>query len=138
MKKIAVLLLVVLLLAGCGNQEVTNQTEETGGTVAVNGTYKQITQEEAKNLLDTAENFVLLDVRTREEYEDAHIPGAILIPVDEVEERAARELPDKNQLILVYCRSGNRSKTASQVLANMGYTNVQEFGGINDWPYDVE
>ena len=138
MKRIAILLLVVLLLAGCGKNDTTTQTSETGETVAVIGEYKQISQEEAKKLLDTEKDFILLDVRTRQEYEAGHIPGAILIPHDEVEDRAALELPKKDQLILVYCRSGNRSKQASQILANMGYTNVQEFGGINDWIYDVE
>ena len=80
---------------------------------------------------------VLLDVRTREEYDEGHIPGAILIPEYEIAQRAESELSDKNQLILVYCRSGRRSKIASEELVNLGYTNVKEFGGIIDWPYEV-
>lgn len=139
MKKILVLLLAMLLLTGCGNNAgQTATTDETMEDVGVNGEYVQITADEAKKLMDTEKDYILLDVRTPEEYESSHIPGAILIPDTEVEERAERELPDKDQLILVYCRSGNRSKTASQILANMGYTNVKEFGGINDWPYDTE
>ena len=139
MKKILVLLLAMLLLTGCGsNAGQTATTDETMEDVGVKGEYVQINAEEAKKLMDTEKGYILLDVRTPQEYESSHIPGAILIPDNEVEERAERELPDKDQLILVYCRSGNRSKTASQILANMGYTNVKEFGGINDWPYDTE
>jgi len=139
MTKTLVLLLAMLLLTGCGsNGKQGATTEQTAEDVGVKGEYVQISAEEAKKLMDTEENFILLDVRTQEEYESSHIPGAILIPDNEVEERAEKELPDKDQLILVYCRSGNRSKTASQILANMGYTNVKEFGGINDWPYDKE
>ena len=139
MKKILVLLLAMLLLTGCGsNAGQTATTDETMEDVGVKGEYVQINAEEAKKLMDTEKGYILLDVRTPQEYESSHIPGAILIPDNEVEERAKRELPDKDQLILVYCRSGNRSKTASQILANMGYTNVKEFGGINDWPYDTE
>lgn len=139
MKKILVLLLAMLLLTGCGsNAGQTATTDETMEDVGVKGEYVQINAEEAKKLMDTEKDYILLDVRTPQEYESSHIPGAILIPDNEVEERAERELPDKDQLILVYCRSGNRSKTASQILANMGYTNVKEFGGINDWPYDTE
>ena len=97
-----------------------------------------ITQEEAKNLMDTQENYIILDVRRQDEYAEKHIPGAILIPHDEIEERAEKELPDKDQLILVYCRSGNRSKQASEVLERLGYTRIREFGGINTWPYETE
>ena len=97
--------------------------------------YEQISVEEAKQIMDTEENYVILDVRTEEEYFLGHIPGAVLIPDYEIGDRAEAELKDKDQLILVYCRSGNRSKNASAELAEMGYTNVKEFGGINDWPY---
>lgn len=97
-----------------------------------------ITAEEAKKLMDTEQDYVILDVRTRQEYESGHIPGAILIPNEEIAERAENELTDKDQLILVYCRSGNRSKQASEVLEKLGYTRIREFGGINDWPYETE
>ena len=100
--------------------------------------YEQITQEKAKQIMDTTNGYILLDTRTQEEYDQSHIPGAILIPHTEIAERAEEELPDKDQLILVYCRSGNRSKQASEILAELGYTNVKEFGGINTWPYEVE
>ena len=98
----------------------------------------KITAEEAKQIMDSSENFVILDVRTDEEYAEGHIPNAILIPDYEIEEKAEAILTDKNQTILVYCRSGNRSKSASEILARLGYTDVREFGGINDWPYEVE
>lgn len=88
--------------------------------------------------MGTEDDYVILDVRTQAEYDQGHIPGAILIPHDTVATAAEDALPDKDQLILVYCRSGNRSKQASQALVDLGYTNVVEFGGINSWPYEVE
>ena len=100
--------------------------------------YEQITQEEAKQIMDTTNGYILLDTRTREEYDQSHIPGALLIPHTEIAQRAEEALPDKDQVILVYCRSGNRSKQASAVLAELGYTHVKEFGGIHTWPYEVE
>ena len=107
-------------------------------TCAKAASYEQITQEEAKQIMDTTNGYILLDTRTREEYDQSHIPGALLIPHTEIAERAEEELPDKDQVILVYCRSGNRSKQASAALAELGYTNVKEFGGIHTWPYEVE
>ena len=88
--------------------------------------------------MDTEDDYVILDARTQAEYDQGHIPGAILIPHDTVATAAEDALPDKDQLILVYCRRGNRSKQASQALVDLGYTNVIEFGGINNWPYEVE
>lgn len=99
--------------------------------------FLNITVEEAKKLMDSEEDRIILDVRSREEYDQGHIPGAILIPDTEIEAKAADLLPDKEQLILVYCRSGRRSKLAAQSLADLGYTNIREFGGILDWPYEV-
>ena len=99
--------------------------------------FLNIAAEEAKKLMDSEEGCIILDVRTREEYDQGHIPGAILIPDTEIEAKAADLLPDKDQLILVYCRSGRRSKLAAQSLADLGYTNIREFGGILDWPYEV-
>ena len=87
--------------------------------------------------MDTESDYIIVDARTEEEFAEGHIPGSILIPEYEIADRAQSELPDKDQLILVYCRSGRRSKIASQALADLGYTNVKEFGGIIDWPYDV-
>ena len=97
-----------------------------------------ITAEEAKQIMDAEEGYIILDVRTQEEYDQGHIPGAMLIPNTEIETRAEDELLDKDQLILVYCRSGNRSKKAAEILVELGYTNIKEFGGIIDWPYEVE
>ncbi len=100
-------------------------------------TYEQITQAEAKEIMDTEKDYILIDARTQAEFAEGHIPGAILIPEYEIASRAQQELPDKNALILVYCRSGRRSKIASQELVKLGYTNVKEFGGILDWEYDI-
>ena len=100
-------------------------------------TYQQITAEEAKSIMDTESDYIILDTRTDEEFAEGHIEGAIMIPEYEIADRAEKELPNKDQLILVYCRSGRRSKIASEELVKLGYTNVKEFGGIIDWPYEI-
>lgn len=100
--------------------------------------YEQITQEEAKLIMDSGEEHIILDVREQEEYDEGHIPGAMLIPYEKIDYHAPEKLPDKEALILVYCRSGRRSKIAAETLARLGYTNVKEFGGIIDWQYEVE
>ena len=97
-----------------------------------------ITAEEAKKIMDSEEGYIILDTRTQEEYDEGHIPGAIVIPHDEITDRAEEELSDKDQLLLVYCRSGRRSKLAAEALVKLGYTNIKEFGGIIDWPYETE
>ena len=112
----------------------SNATNDSGSSAS----YQQVNAETAKELMDTEDDCVILDVRTQAEYDESHIPGAIPIPHDTVATAAEDALPDKGQLILVYCRSGNRSKQASQTLVDLGYTNVVEFGGINSWPYGVE
>ena len=127
MKKLIFLLLAVMMLTACGQDKENNQ-----GAV-----YMNITAEEAKEIMDSEEGYIILDVRTREEYDEGHIPGAILIPNTAIEAKAEDVLTDKNQLILVYCRSGRRSKIAAEALAELGYTNIKEFGGIIDWPYEV-
>ena len=95
--------------------------------------YDQISGAEAKALMDSESGYIIIDARTQSEYDEGHIPGAILIPEYEIADRAEKELPDKDQLILVYCRSGRRSKIAAEELVKLGYTNVKEFGGIIDW-----
>ena len=99
--------------------------------------YEQISGAEAKALMDSESGYIIIDARTQEEYDQGHIPGAILIPEYEIADRAENELPDKDQLILVYCRSGRRSKIAAEELVKLGYTNVKEFGGIIDWEYEI-
>ncbi len=100
-------------------------------------TYEQISGAEAKALMDSESGYIIIDARTWSEYDEGHIPGAILIPEYEIAKRAEKELPDKKQLILVYCRSGRRSKIAAEELVKLGYTNVKEFGGILDWEYEI-
>ena len=102
-----------------------------------NVTYEQITAEQAKEIMDTEQDYIIIDARTEEEFAEGHIENAILIPEYEIKDRAEKELPDKDALILVYCRSGRRSKIASEELVKLGYTNVKEFGGIIDWPYET-
>ena len=128
MKKLIFLLLAVLLLTACGQD-----TENDQGAV-----YMNITAEEAKQIMDSEEGYIILDVRTQEEYDQGHIPGATQISHEEIAKKAKEVLTDKEQLILVYCRSGRRSKIAAEALVELGYTNIKEFGGIIDWPYEVE
>ena len=128
MKKLVFLLLAVMLLTACGQDKENGQ-----GAVYVN-----ITAEEAKQIMDSEEGYIILDVRTQEEYDQGHIPGAIVLSHEEIKEKAEDVLTDKDQLILVYCRSGRRSKIAAEALAELGYTNIKEFGGIIDWPYETE
>ena len=120
MKKIIPFLMALLLLAGCGAQ-----SEES--------TYRQVNAEEAATMMEEESGYIILDVRTAQEYSEKHIPGAINIPNETIGTEDIPELPDKEHLILVYCRSGNRSKQASEKLVKLGYTNIVEFGGINDW-----
>ena len=128
MNKLIFLLLAVMMLTACGQAKENDQ-----GAVYVN-----ITAEEAKQIMDSEEGYIILDVRTQEEYDEGHIPGATQISHEEIEEKAEDVLTDKDQLILVYCRSGRRSKIAAEALVELGYTNIKEFGGIIDWPYEVE
>ena len=99
--------------------------------------YEQITPSQAKSIMDTESDYIIIDARTDEEFAEGHIKGAILIPEYEIADRAEKELHDKDALILVYCRSGRRSKIASEELVKLGYTNIKEFGGIIDWPYET-
>ena len=128
MKKLVFLLLAVMMLTACGQDKENDQ-----GAVYVN-----ITAEKAKEIMDSEEGYIILDVRTQEEYDQGHIPGAIVISHEEIAEKAEEVLTDKEQLILVYCRSGRRSKIAAEALVELGYTNIKEFGGIIDWSYEVE
>ena len=131
MKKVKGLIIMLLIslslfgLTACGGEN-----EKTP-------TYEQITAEQAKTIMDTEKDYVIIDARTEEEFAEGHIENAILIPEYEIKDRAEKELPDKEQLILVYCRSGRRSKIASEELVKLSYTNVKEFGGISDWPYEI-
>ena len=99
--------------------------------------YEQITPEQAKSIMDTESEYIIIDARTAEEFAEGHIEGAVLLDHVDVKSKAHVVLPDKNALILVYCRSGRRSKIASEELVKLGYTNVKEFGGIIDWPYEI-
>lgn len=127
MKLLLSMIIFCLLLTGCGGEKQTEQTTD----------YMQITAEEAKSMMEKEGGYLLLDVRTQSEYDEGHIEGALLIPDSEIFSRAEEEISDKDTLILVYCRSGRRSKLAAQSLTDLGYTKVYEFGGIADWPYET-
>jgi rhodanese-related sulfurtransferase len=122
-KRLIAAVLTALLLSGCASAQ-------NGGESAP---YSQITQEQASRMLAEEKDYILLDVRTQEEFDEGHIPGAICIPHDSITTADIPQLPDKKQLILVYCRSGRRSKLAAGQLSKNGYTNVVEFGGVNTW-----
>ena len=124
MKRILPIFLAALLLAGCAAP-----AEEI--------TYRQINMDEAITMMEEGSGYIILDVRTPEEFAEKHIPGAINVANETIGTDEIPELPDKDQLILVYCRSGNRSKQASEKLVALGYTNIVEFGGINDWPGEI-
>ena len=128
MKKILMILLAILLLVGCA------PSASSAPEVEEPLTYRQIGMEEAIAMMEKEEGYIILDVRTAEEFEDKHIPNAICIPNEVIGTEPIPQLPDKDQLILVYCRSGNRSKQASEKLVAQGYSNIVEFGGIIDWP----
>ncbi|HCX62260.1 rhodanese-like domain-containing protein [Sedimentibacter sp.] len=127
MKGFLIMLLIsTIALTGCNiSNNIDNNTE-----------YKKINAEEAKAIIDS-EDVIILDVRTQEEYDSGHIENAVLLPVTEIADKAEEILPDKDAKILIYCRSGNRSATASKDLIRMGYTNVYDFGGINSWSYGI-
>ncbi|MDO4740691.1 MAG: rhodanese-like domain-containing protein [Eubacteriales bacterium] len=119
------LFLIAVLLAGCAAPE------------AEQGSYRQISMPEAVEMMAQEKDYIILDVRTEEEFAAGHIPGAVLLPNETIGDEPPEELPDKEQLILVYCRSGNRSKQASEKLVGLGYRNIVEFGGINSWPGEI-
>ena len=119
------ILMALLLLSGCAAQVQKEQS------------YRQINMDEAIAMMEAENDYIILDVRTPEEFSEKHIPGAINVANETIGSEEIPELPDKDQLILVYCRSGNRSKQAAEKLVALGYTNIVEFGGINDWPGEV-
>ena len=123
MKLLLTFFAVLLLLTGCGAEDAP--------------TYRQVSSDEAAAMMASESDYLILDVRTREEYEQGHIPGAVCVPNESIGSGELSALPRKDQLILVYCRSGNRSKQAAQKLADAGYTNIVEFGGILSWTGDT-
>ena len=123
-------LAALLLLTGCGSP---GSQASSGGADQPAAVFRQVSTADAAAIMESETGYLIVDVRTQEEYAQAHIPGAICIPNETIGSGEIPELPDKNQLLLIYCRSGNRSKQASEKLVKLGYTNVVEFGGINSW-----
>lgn len=147
----AFLLASILTITGCtGTRDnaqsaanppagtANSSTSSSGQSNAAKPTYQRIAPAEAKKQLSADKSIILLDVRTKEEYAQLHIPGSMLIPLDTLEKQASSKIPDKNAKIFIYCRSGNRSKEASNLLLKLGYTNVHDLGGIIDWKYETE
>ena len=142
------MLLSLVLLSGCSDKKPVSETQSEEESVirtqtdsesetAQEDSYSQISQETALQMMEVDDGHVIVDVRRQDEYDAGHIPGAILIPNESIGTEQPDELPDLNQIILIYCRSGNRSKQAAQKLFDMGYTNIYEFGGINTWTGQV-
>ena len=123
---IAILIVIILIVSGCGNNSEKTDSD-----------YKKITAEEAKIKIDEDEDVIVVDVRTLEEYNEGHIENSVLIPNETISDIPPEQLPDLDSEILIYCRSGNRSQQAAEKLIDLGYTNVYDFGGIIDWPYDI-
>ena len=144
MKKLLCIIIMCSLLTACKDNSSIGVIGGADGPTSIiitdkgeQAMYQQISQEKAKGIMDSGIDYIVLDTREQYEYDEGHIPNAILIPYTEIEAKAEELLPDKDKLILVYCRSGRRSKIASQSLADLGYTNVKEFGGIIDWKYEI-
>ena len=146
MKKVLCIIpiLLCILLSGCGDATSIGIIGGADGSTSIKvsekgekAMYEQITAENAKKIMDSGEEYIILDTREQEEFDEGHIPGAILIPYTEIENKAIEMIPDKDKLILVYCRSGRRSKIASEELVKLGYTNIVEFGGILDWKGEI-
>ena len=132
-----VLALLMCLFAGGYAARGPSAAEPTQDGAALAPEYRRITAKEAKERIDSGREVVILDVRTKEEFDAGHIPGALLIPNETIGTEKPEQLPDLNAEILVYCRSGNRSRQAAEKLVEMGYTGVYDFGGIGSWPYEV-
>ena len=129
-KNIFVILAMIMILGlvGCGKDAAAGQAQNVN-----EASYTQISMDEAVTMMEEETDYIILDVRRPDEFADKHIPNAINVPNETIGEDEIPELPNKDQIILVYCRSGNRSKQASKKLSALGYTKVYEFGGINDW-----
>lgn len=123
------IIVVLIVIGGIFSMENMNSANAIGFT--------SITASEAKHIMDMEKNYTIVDVRNIDEYQAGHIPNAQLVPLPQIADIAEKELPNKEQLLLVYCRSGVRSKKAAGILASLGYTKIKEFGGIIDWPYEV-
>ncbi len=148
MNKNILLVTIVLLLAlgimGCNNNQdddvdmtATTAGTDTAAEAADTAMVNTIDAEKAMEMMASGDPYTLVDVRTQAEFDEGHIEGALLLPNDQLETLAAEQLPDKDAVILVYCRSGNRSAAASELLVELGYTNVYDFGGIMDWPGEI-
>ena len=130
MKRFIAVMIALLLFAGCNSTANNKETDNNTG-------YKQISQDEAMEIMKSEEDYIILDVRRPDEFSEGHIQNAVNLPNETIGTDEIKELPEKDQLILVYCRSGNRSKQASEKLAALGYTNIKEFGGINTWSGEI-
>ncbi|MBR6558066.1 MAG: rhodanese-like domain-containing protein [Clostridia bacterium] len=141
MKNIILYLVCVVMLASlasCGSNDLHSTGTTMNGTAGTPIEYLQVSAEEAKQMMSDYPDAVILDVREADEYNSGHIPGAVLLPYGDIPEKAHIVLPDKEKMILIYCRSGRRSKIAAESLTALGYTAVYEFGGIIDWSYETQ
>ncbi|MDW7663102.1 MAG: rhodanese-like domain-containing protein [Bacillota bacterium] len=134
---LSVLLLVSISMVGCGQNQSNDESMDDAPEVIQVATVNSIDAETAIEMMASGEDFILVDVRTQAEFDEGHIEGALLLPVDQIETLSVEQLPNKDAVVLVYCRSGNRSDQASKILVDLGYQNVYDFGGIIDWPGEI-
>jgi len=134
----SVVLVAILLTGSCvSRSESSSGKEGVSVTAAITAQYRKISPQLAKEMMDSGESVIILDVRSEAEYEQGHIPGAVLMPNETIDTAIVRQFDDREAVILVYCRSGNRSAQAARKLVSLGYVNVYDFGGIIDWPYET-
>lgn len=134
MKKYLAVIMAVLMVTGLfGCEKHKDPMMDSVSESTISNSYTQISMKEAVAMMEEESDYIILDVRTPEEFVEKHIPNAVNVPNENIGDEDIVELPNKDQLILVYCRSGNRSKQASEKLVELGYTNIYEFGGINEW-----
>ena len=139
MKNLIVIIVILVILVAIGIfLKNRNSSAEENKITTKEPNIQYVSMNDIEKIMNENENYIILDVRTIEEYNDGHIPGAICIPNETIDENVVSKLPDKEQLILIYCRSGNRSKQATKKLKDLGYLNLIEFGGIIDWPGEIE
>ena len=138
MRNLITVIIILVIIVVIGIFLKNRNSKEDNKITVKDANIQYVSMNDIEKIMNENENYIILDVRTIEEYNDGHIPSAICIPNETIDENVVNKLPNKEQLILIYCRSGNRSKQATTKLKDLGYLNLIEFGGIIDWPGEIE